>query len=169
MDCCDLQTCIVIAMALYCVRGVWLQFASWLWRDEVAARDLALRDSLVDDPCDVDEPTSVLVGDAKGPRGLPRGRRERRQYMNGVVAQVKITMGTPTYNAANILVARRIARQAMESHGVRPTHIAQILPLVVEAVFVESTHEHEARAWGHRVRARQASWLSPWSGAEPQA
>jgi hypothetical protein len=88
--------------------------------------------------------------------------------MNTVIATVKNTMGTPTHNAANLLVARRLARQIMVAHGMRPTHIAQILPLVVEAVFVESTHEHAARAWGERVRARQATWFGSWSGAEPQ-
>jgi hypothetical protein len=164
----DLACLLVVALVLWSIFSAIRAAISWWWRDDLAVRDNALRDALVDDPCAVDDGSSLLVGEEGKPRSLPAGRRERRSYANSVVAQVKITMGTPAYNAANVLVARRIARQAMEAHGVRPTHIAQILPLVVEAVFVESTHEHEARAWGHRVRARQAEWFGPRSGAEPQ-
>lgn len=159
---------VVFAMSLYCAYGLWCRIAAWWWHDDAVARDQRLRDALVDDPDLVNSASDLLVGEEGKARGLPAGKRERRSYMNAVVAQVKITMGTPVYNAANILVARRIARQAMEAHGVRPTHISRILPLVVEAVFVESSHEHEARAWGHRVRARQATWFGTWSGAEPQ-
>lgn len=159
---------IVFAMSLYCARGFWHWFAAWWWRDDAAVRDQRLRDALVDDPDLIDSAPDLLVGEEGEPRSLPAGKRERRSYMNAVIALVKNTMGTPAYNPANILVARRIARQAMEAHGVRPTHISRILPLVVEAVFVESSHEHEARAWGHRVRARQATWFGTWSGAEPQ-
>lgn len=84
---------------------------------------------------------------------LSRGnKKQRRQYANAVIAEVKVAMGTPPRNAANILVARRIARTTMEKHGLRVTHIAAVLPMIVEATFVEGAHEIAAREWGERVR-----------------
>lgn len=160
---------LVLAVMVYTIRFVcWLVVALYHWvvTDHLLRRDEELATALLDS-CDTEEAPILLVGEDEGPKALPSGRRGRRQYMMEVVSNVKIVLGTPSRNAANIIVARRMARQLMESHGLRPTHIALILPMVVEAVFVESQHEHAARAWGERVRDRRTGWFGRCEAAEP--
>jgi hypothetical protein len=136
----------------------------WVYKRHRSAvqdlRDDRIKEALVNDPDMVGEVDALLSeGDADGKnRAIPHSKPGRQLYMNSVVAQVKNIMGTPVHNAANLKVARRIARDLMETHGVRPTHASKILPLIIEAVFVESAHEMEARTWGERVRSRRDSW-----------
>lgn len=130
--------------------GLWKAILA-LFKDEVRERDEALAAEVVDDPSAIAAFDILLEGE-ESEKTLPMGKRPRRLYISGVVASVKNIMGTPDYNKANLLVVRRLCRQAMEGHGLRPTHIAEALPLAIEAVFIEAEHEVAARAWGKRLR-----------------
>lgn len=88
--------------------------------------------------------------------------RSRRLYIQAVVAECKNRFGTPLDTPANHLAVRRFALDRMTAHNVRPTHIYQVLPLVVELVFCRATHEEEAeqlaklyrfKPWWERFRA----------------
>lgn len=133
-----------------CLLGLWKAILA-LFEDQRRKRDEDLAAEVIDDPSAIADFEILLEGeDSK--RTLPMGKRPRRLYISGVVASVKNIMGTPDYNKANLLVVRRLCRQKMEDHGLRQTHIAEALPLAVEAVFVEAAHEVAARAWGKRLR-----------------
>ncbi len=98
-------------------------------------------------------------------RRLPHRRHHRRKYMQGVVMEVKAKVGTPTDTKANRLVIQRQARSIIETHGLRPSHAATILPLIVEAVLTPGSAEIYAHAWASsfEVMARRSyktSWLS---------
>jgi hypothetical protein len=99
---------------------------------------------------------------------LPRQKKPRHLYIKGVVAEVKLVMGTPVRSEANRQVARRLARNLMVEHGLRPTHIASILPMVVAAVFVKARHELEAEEWTEAIGERQLTrgWLNRLFGVE---
>jgi len=131
------------------------------------AKELARR--LLDSPEELPLESEVLVdGTVQGEKLLSHVRRARRAYIATVIAQVKNTMGTPTRNGSNEMVARKMARTLMEKHNLRPTHIAAALPLVIEAVFVESTQERAARNWGEIARRRFEGWFGwDWRPAEP--
>lgn len=162
-----------MGLALTCAIGVgvgiWGGYHAlrWHYRRIQDAHDDVVKGAIIEDPDLPGDATALLVGSDDSSKSLPHSRAGRHMYINSVVAKVKTIMGTPTHNAANILVARRIARQTMEEHGVRPTHISKILPLAVEAVFVESTHERDARTWGERVRSRRDKWFRWLTPTEP--
>jgi len=71
--------------------------------------------------------------------------KDKTSYMRTVIAEVKNRFGQPSRTAANVLAVRKFAGDAMRKHKVRPTHIARMLPLVVECVFMESAAEEDAR------------------------
>jgi len=148
-----------VSFTTACVLGlkVYRHYQKW----SEARSDEALRTAIVDNPQFVDDARRELITSGESTL-LPPRERQRKLYYKEVVAKVKIVMGTPERNAANLLVARRLARQAMEEHGMRPTHIASCLPLVIESVFIESEHERAAREWGVRVRTAAAGWWSGW-------
>lgn len=72
-----------------------------------------------------------------------RCQRARRGYAGRVARQVKADrgFGTPKYTEANLLVVRRKVADIMEEHGVRPTHIAALMPLAVALVFTPMREE----------------------------
>jgi len=73
-----------------------------------------------------------------------RAIHKRGGYTRAVVHECKTRFGRPERTAANVLAVRRYALDIMTRHGLRPTHIQQQLPMVVELVFVRSAAEHEA-------------------------
>jgi transglutaminase/protease-like cytokinesis protein 3 len=77
---------------------------------------------------------------------------KRENYTRCVVMEVKNRFGKPERTQANMLAVRRYALDIMTRHGVRPTHIAQQLPMVVELVFASSAMELEAAHMQHTLR-----------------
>lgn len=69
---------------------------------------------------------------------------KREAYTRCVVMEVKNRFGKPERTNANVLAVRRYALDIMTRHGVRPTHIAKQLPMVIELVFACSGAELEA-------------------------
>lgn len=76
-------------------------------------------------------------------RSLHSGRRAR--YLRALVAEAKVRFGTPSNTEANRVVVRRFIVNRMETHGLRVTHIAQVVDLVIEAVMIMSERERYAR------------------------
>ena len=76
-------------------------------------------------------------------RSLHSGRRAR--YLRALVAEAKVRFGTPDNTTANRVVVRRFLVNRMEAHGLRVTHIAQVVDLVIEAVMIMSERERYAR------------------------
>lgn len=66
------------------------------------------------------------------------------QYMNCVMSEIKGKFGTPTHNEANRKAVQRFANSLMMRHGLRPTHIRQYLPMLVDLSFVPSESEVES-------------------------
>lgn len=67
--------------------------------------------------------------------------RRRKHYVGRVALLVKAEVGLLKLTAANKLVVQRLARDAMKEHGLRPTHIARLLPLVVAASFMRTDED----------------------------
>lgn len=85
--------------------------------------------------------------------------RERKRYMQSVIAEAKTRFGKPDRTSANVLAVRKYVGDAMRKHRVRPTHVARMLPIVVECVFMESESEREARQLVEAVQAMSgAKW-----------
>lgn len=90
--------------------------------------------------------------------------RSRRLYISALVAECKNRFGAPDRTSANKLAVRKFALDRMTSHGLRPTHIHQVLPLVVELTFCESESERIAAAYGEAARSAErgdgmVTWL----------
>lgn len=82
-------------------------------------------------------------------RRLPHTRKSRVSYAACVIAEVKNKVGTLSDRESNRLVVRRLARGIMEVHGLRPTHIATILPAIIEACLTPNVYELDAHNWGN--------------------
>jgi len=77
--------------------------------------------------------------------GSKTSYRDRPSYLAEVVAECKISIeGITKETAANALVGRRWLSKKMQGDGLRPTHIARILPTAVEMLFVPDKYELEA-------------------------
>lgn len=89
--------------------------------------------------------------------------RSKRLYVSALVAECKNRFGVPDRTNANKLAVRKFALDRMTSHGLRPTHIHQVLPLVVELTFCESESERRAAAFGEAAReAQRGGWALSW-------
>lgn len=80
----------------------------------------------------------------KGHRKVRPGKQ--MPYMNCLIAECKVKFGVPTRNEANVLAVRRYVASLMTSHGVRPSHMAVHIPMIVAMVFVPSEAELESLA-----------------------
>jgi len=80
----------------------------------------------------------------------------RGNYTRTVVHECKNRFGRPERTAANVLAVRRYALDIMTRHGLRPTHVQQQLPMVVELVFVRSAAEAEAEHLTEALRYADA-------------
>jgi len=69
---------------------------------------------------------------------------KQMQYMNCIMAEIKGKFGTPSHNEANRKAVQRFANSVMVRHGLRPTHIRQYLPMLVDLSFVPSEREVES-------------------------
>lgn len=76
------------------------------------------------------------------------------KYMNACIAECKVKFGVPSNTEANKKAVERFASNVMKSHGVRPTHIRQYLPMVVKMVFVPDQWQIEAE----RLSGTRSAW-----------
>nr|WRQ65895.1 tombus P33-like protein [Tolivirales sp.] len=95
---------------------------------------------------DEDTPDGPLENDvdlfpAASKNELSVRRSRRSPYIGRVALIVKSHVGTLPLTKANKLVVQRLARDAMKEHGLRPTHIARMLPLVVAASFMRTDED----------------------------
>jgi len=67
--------------------------------------------------------------------------RNRGNYVAAVVSEIKNRLGPVCPTAANKLVVRRMANNIMQRHGVRPTHIREIIERVTAGVFVMDSED----------------------------
>lgn len=81
--------------------------------------------------------------------------RSRRLYISALVCECKNRFGVPERTNANKLAVRKFALDRMTSHGLRPSHIHQVLPLVVELTFCQSESERVAAAYGEAARSAE--------------
>lgn len=84
-------------------------------------------------------PSSVFrvcqdVVEVKRHRRLPHPKR--RDYAAIVISDIKNRLGCPAPNAANLLAVRRMAKNIIDNHGLRPTHARVVIERVVAGVFV---------------------------------
>lgn len=94
--------------------------------------------------CERVEDVTVPVGDADSDlfqdpvcRDLKQVRSSRRiPYAVRVAHLAKAQVGLLANTRANELVYARICREEMIKHGVRPSHIAHLVPLAVAAAFI---------------------------------
>lgn len=150
----------------------WLtvrSFAGWVWRlvwpwgprlvlDEVGEEQAKDWLENLDDLVDV------------GPEFAAGNHRARRGYVGRVARRIKADggLGTPKYTEANILVVRRKAADIMEEHGVRPSHIAALLPMTVALVFTPLPEEIEAaRFMASAAAAERRRAVGTWWRASP--
>jgi len=70
--------------------------------------------------------------------------RNKKCYARTVIAEIKARLGTPDNTAANKLVVRRMAHDIMSRHGVRPTHMNQLMPVICVMVFYRNDDELRA-------------------------
>lgn len=97
-----------------------------------------------------------------------RRLRHPGRYMRCIVAVVKNRFGCPIDNAANRLAVRRCALEHMVRHGLRPTHINQVIDRVVEHVFIPNDSEvyasrlQQSRAARQRYRAARRGRIRLW-------
>jgi hypothetical protein len=90
--------------------------------------------------------------------------RNKAKYSKAVLAEAKIRFGTPSMNNANVLAVRRYVVDIMEKHGVRPSHIAEMAPLIVGLCFVKSDAERDADNIVEYVRLARGTWVT-WAKA----
>ncbi len=88
--------------------------------------------------------------------------RSRRLYVAALAQETKNRFGQPARTSANLLAVRKYALDRMTKHGLRPTHIHETLPLVVELTFAESATEAEARRWAEAIRVANGGKVSWW-------
>lgn len=99
--------------------------------------------------------------------------RSKRLYIAALLCETKNRFGVPDRTNANKLAVRKFALDRMTSHGLRPSHIHQVLPLVVELTFCKSESERQAAAYGEAAQqsferggvlnwiARACGWARP--------
>lgn len=97
-------------------------------------------------------------------RVLPESKRTL--YARRVYDACKAKFGTPDDTQANYRSVWRFAQGMMKDHGLRPAHQAQVLPMIVNNVFIPSLEEMAARknrgALRSMINGRFDERLSTW-------
>lgn len=102
---------------------------------------------------------------------VTRHRRIRRgcrnKYANCVIKEVKLRFGVPTRTEANLKAVSNYAESIMSRRGLRPSHAAAVLPLVVTWSFIPSKAELSAISLlgSIPVRSRTAEYTAYKSAA----
>lgn len=68
-------------------------------------------------------------------------------FLAAVVNSAQNEFGCPTRSEANMLVVRKYVKDLMVARGMRPTHIARHIDLVVSLVFVPNDRQIQARRY----------------------
>jgi hypothetical protein len=79
------------------------------------------------------------VVEVKRHRRLPHPKRG--DYVACIVSDIKNRLGCPAPNAANLLAVRRMAKNSIEGHGLRPTHARTVIEKVIAGVFVPDEYD----------------------------
>jgi len=77
-------------------------------------------------------------------------------YAARVALLAKAEVGLMSNTKASQLVYQRICRDEMIKHGVRPTHIARILPLAVAACLVKTDEDYLAESMLQEIGKRDS-------------
>jgi len=80
---------------------------------------------------------------------------------------VKSRRGTPMKSAANDLVIGRMAGDYLRRSNVRPSHIAALLPLVTQLVYLPTKYDVEAREIASSVEFAQRRKEYYLAGSRP--
>nr|QNM36905.1 hypothetical protein [Forsythia suspensa tombusvirus] len=99
-------------------------------------------------PVPTDAPTGVFrlcqdVVEVKQHRRIRKGHRG--DYAASVVREIKNRLGTPRQTEDNFLAVRRMANNIMEKHGLRPSHVGEVIERVIAGVFIPDD-EDQVRA-----------------------
>jgi len=96
-------------------------------------------------------------------RRLPHPKRSG-EYKKCVIAELRVRFGLPVDTSANRMTVRRQAMHLMYNHGLRPTHVSQVIDDIVEMVFIESVQSKRAKllktCWANRFG--WFSWGKSW-------
>jgi hypothetical protein len=89
-------------------------------------------------------PTSVYrvcqdVIEVKKHRRLPHSKTG--DYIAVCVSDIKNRLGCPAPTAANMMAVRRMAKNMMDNHGLRPTHVRDVIETVIAGVFVPDSQD----------------------------
>lgn len=121
----------------------WRRHQPYIVKARKAYRIITTVFSDDDVACDLEKEDPDAVSDA----GVIKIRRKRKIHYAARVALIaKSQVGQLSRTKANELVYQRICREEMVKHGVRPTHIARILPLAVAACYIATEEELVADA-----------------------
>lgn len=92
-------------------------------------------------------------------------KRHAMPYAATVLAEVRTRFGVPSRTAANELAVRRHAKDIMTKHGLRPTHMARLLPYICRVAFIPTDDDIHAATWGNseaaKARERVFNSLAP--------
>lgn len=69
---------------------------------------------------------------------------DKKRYTHLLVLSVKNRFGLPVDNKANRLAIRKTLLDEMTAHGIRPAHIAQVIDVCVELVFIPNDDQLRA-------------------------
>jgi len=67
--------------------------------------------------------------------------RQKKKAIHAMVAEIKLRLGTPVHDRANILIVRKMAKDLIDKHKVHPKDAASMLPRVVSYVFIPNDDE----------------------------
>jgi len=113
---------------------------NWLFGVPVPLEAENLGQDLV---CAIDQPDADEEAiETDHTEGDKTSYRSRPSYLSNVVAECKISIeGITVETKANMLVGQRWLSKKMLSDGLRPTHIARILPIAVQLLFVPDKYQ----------------------------
>jgi hypothetical protein len=110
----------------------------------------------------------------KGPRALSNQRHLTRYRKTAITtimvakARNKFYIKDGSYGEADFICIRKYLHREMESVGMRPTHIAELLEIMVELCFIPSEAQFQASELKHsreaqrRVEELASPYYTPW-------
>lgn len=95
----------------------------------------------------------------------------RGSYAARVAREAKAHFGLLERSEANRLVLHKWCRDRMVEHGVRPSHMAALLPLAVQLAFVPLQEEIEAAQLSatlvvHKREEMMKGWCGFWGSVQ---
>lgn len=118
--------------------------------DKESVPDIVVEDNL--------DPDLVIFHGCRDVLNVRRGRK--MAYSARVSLLAKSQVGLLKFSKANQMVYQRICRDEMIKHGLRPTHIAKILPLAVASCFIKTFEEELAEKICEEACVRDGAFYS---------